>query len=370
MSSMKIAIDAREMAGQGAGKGRYVAELVKALGEIDQTNTYFLYTLKHIEADLPANFHFIKIEGRRGFRQYWLGQDVKRKGCALLFAPTGYLPVLFSRVPTVLTVHDLALFVSPMAKPAFKTWLAERLLLGFASRKADRIIAISQNTKQDLRQVFNVPEEKIAVTLLGYDQSIYSSHADGNDRAVMRERKLTPGYLLFVGTLEPRKNIELLVRAYASLSPELKHAHQLVIAGQKGWNFQPIFDAVLEFKLQNRVKFLGRVDDDSLPSLYRQARVFLFPSHYEGFGLPPLEAMACGTPVIASNVSSLPEVVGKGGILLAPTDLTGFSSAMEDILTDEVLYQELRRKAVAQAAQFSWTKTAQATLAIFNQITR
>lgn len=364
---MKIAVDAREIVGQIAGKGRYTVEVIKGLATIDQENEYFLYSKQPLDIELPRNFTPILIGGLPGLRQLWLAFDAKKRGCQLLFSPTGYLPVVFSLIPSIVVVHDLAVFLSKEAKPALKTLIAERLLLGSAVRRARHIISVSHSTKHDLEELFKVPAKKMTVTQLGYDRSLYSTKKT-NDDEVLKTYNLKPGYLLFLGTLEPRKNIVGILKAYAQLPAELRQQHRLVIGGKKGWYYDSIFTTVEDLKLQDEVQFLGRVPDEHLPTLYRNATIFLFPSFYEGFGLPPLEALACGTPVISSNVSSLPEVVGQAGLLIDPHNPDTIAQAMQQLLTDTKRYEQIKANTVQQADHFNWQQTAQATLAIFKQI--
>lgn len=364
---MKIAIDAREMVGSIAGKGRYVAEVVKAIAGLDTKNQYYLYTKQPIELKLPSNMEQVLIEGLPGLKQVWLAFDAKKRGCDLLFAPTGYLPIVFSLIPTVVTIHDLALFVTKDAKPALKTYIAETLLMRVAVSKSKAIIAVSESTKKDLVKLFAVNPQKITVTPLGYASAIYTPKSQ-NDQAVLDSYALKPGYLLFLGTLEPRKNIVGILQAYSKLSSELRDKHKLVIGGKKGWFYEEIFATVTELGLEQNVQFLGRVPDEHLPALYRRAHLFLFPSFYEGFGLPPLEALASGTPVISSNNSSLPEVVGEAGILVDPYDIAALTESMSTLLTDKKTYQQLKELAPKQAAKFSWTSTAKATVAVFMKV--
>ncbi len=370
---MIIGIDAREMVGQIAGKGRYVYEIVKTLAAIDQTNQYYLYSKQPIELALPEHFTNVLIGGKPGLRQFWLAQDVAAKNCDLFFAPTGFLPVILARVPTVLTVHDLAVFLCKEARPALKTALAERLLLGLASGKAKKIIAVSDSTKKDLVNYFGLAAQKVEVTALGYDSETYRSQASQKqptDQSVLDHYKLKPGYSLFIGTLEPRKNIVGIIKAYSQLPEPLQSAHPLVIGGKKGWFYEEIFATVRELNLEKKIQFLGRVPDEHLPALYRQAKVFLFPSYYEGFGLPPLEAIACGTPVISSNISSLPEVVGEAGLLVDPYQPDALVEAWQTLLSDSAIYNQCKAATGPQAQRFSWETTGRQTLAIFEKVAR
>ncbi len=366
---MRIAIDAREMSGQLAGKGRYIYELVRALAELDSSNQYILYSKSELSIALPKNFTKVVIGGKPGLRQLWLANDVKARDCELLFAPTGYLPVIFSKVPVIVTVHDLAIFVTKDTRPALRTLVAERLLLSWAVKKSAAILSVSESTKSDLIRLFKTSEKKIQVTPLGYDQQSYVVKADATaDKKVLDNYQLTPGYLLFIGTLEPRKNIVSIITAYSQLTSAQQEQYPLVIGGKKGWFYEEIFATVQRLGLENKVHFLGRVEDSELPALYRGAKLFLFPSFYEGFGLPPLEAMACGTPVITSNISSLPEVVGEAGWLVDPHNLLELVEALTILITHEDRYLELKKKAPAQAAQFSWQKTAVLTRELFERV--
>lgn len=364
---MKIAIDAREMVGAVAGKGRYVAEVAKALATINKENIYFLYSKQSVDIKLPKNFQNVLIGGLPGLRQLWLALDAKKRGCDLFFSPTGYLPVIFSLIPSVVTVHDLAIFVTKDARPALKTLIAEKLLLGMVIKKARHITAVSESTKNDLVRLFGVPKEKITTTLLGYDKAAYQPQTK-NDSEILKSYKLKPNYLLFIGTLEPRKNIVGLIKAYSQLSKELQTKYPLVIGGKKGWFYEEIFATVKQLNLENEIKFLGRVPDNHLPALYRNAKIFLFPSFYEGFGLPVLEALACGTPVVTANISSLPEVVGEAGILVNPYNTSDISQAIGKLLTDDKTYTMLKEKSPEQAEKFDWTETAKRTLKVFEDL--
>lgn len=368
-TARNIAIDAREMTGQIAGKGRYVVEVVKGLALLDPTNQYFLYTKAPLtsELKLPTNFTVVRIGGWPGLRQMWLALDAKKRDCSVLWSPTGYLPVIFSLIPSVVTIHDLAIFTTPEAKPALKTLLSERLLLRAAIGKAKRILAVSQSTKNDLVKLFAVADSKVVVTPLGYDQKLYQSKPSG-DQAVLDHYQLQPGYLLFIGTLEPRKNIEGILQSYAKLPTSLQTHHKLVIGGKKGWYYESIFQTVETLGLAESVQFLGRVPDEHLPALYRQAKIFLFPSFYEGFGLPALEALACGTPVISSKTSSLPEVVGTAGALIDPRDTDALKEAIATLLSDNKAYTKAKNETAAQSGRFDWQETAAQTLKVFESL--
>jgi glycosyltransferase involved in cell wall biosynthesis len=175
-------------------------------------------------------------------------------------------------------------------------------------------------------------------------------------------------YLLYVGTIEPRKNLLTLIHAYDELLRETTRCPQLVLCGGRGWLYDEVFKLVEDLKLQDQIRFTGYVDDADLPALYSAAEAFIYPSFYEGFGLPPLEAMACGAPVITSDVSSLPEVVGKAGLTHAPKDTRALTEAMAKLLEDETAREHFRREGLKQAAKFSWERAARETQSIYNEV--
>jgi glycosyltransferase involved in cell wall biosynthesis len=231
-----------------------------------------------------------------------------------------------------------------------------------AVKHGDMILTYSEHTRQDIVRTLGVPEHKIRVTPLAAG----SEFRPIADRTLLRHQLASFGlqdqrYILSVGTLEPRKNQARLIRAFARLlrlEPGLPH--QLVFAGGKGWDNEPIFEAVKQEGIEDRILFLGR--SDPLEVLYNGADLMVYPSLYEGFGLPPLEALACGTPVITSNSSSLPEVVGDAALSVDPEDEEGLCEAMRHVLQDEKLRVELSAKGVQRARQFSWERTAATTL--------
>ena len=353
---MRIAIDAREIMG-GAGKARYVRELILSLSKIDQENQYFLYAWERPEFTLSANFEFIELPKDK-IRLLWLRRDLKARKIDVFLSPTGYHPVIFSPVKSVLVVHDLAVFVEKHSRPEFKTMMIERLSLPIALRRAKHIIADSENTRQDLMKCFKTKADKITTVLLA---PFKLQGKAGSDR-------LPDKYVLFVGTLEPRKNVDGLVRAYASLPDELKKEYPLVLAGRRGWHTEKIDLAIKETSSKKYIIETGYLSEGDLPALYKMATAFVYPSWYEGFGLPPLEAMSYGVPVICSDTSSLPEVVGDAALQVNPADQAEISSALEKLLTNKALRAKLIEAGRDQAMKFSWEKTARQTLEVLESV--
>jgi glycosyltransferase involved in cell wall biosynthesis len=231
---------------------------------------------------------------------------------------------------------------------------------------AKAIIAISKSTKKDLIESYNLPEEKIFVTPLAAGEQ-YNSLIKDQDKQILNKYHLKLPFILFIGTIEPRKNIQGLIKAFDLLFLQKKINHQLVLIGKKGWKSDPIFDLINKVKSKKKIKYLNFVNDQDLPSFYRSAQVFVYPSFYEGFGLPPLEAMKSGCPVIISKTSSLPEVVGKAGLLVNPQSNNDLVSKIDQVIKDQKLRQKMIQDGLIQAKKFSWQKTASLTLAVYQK---
>lgn len=264
----------------------------------------------------------------------------------------------------VVTVHDLSFVRYPQAfRPFNRIYLQA---MGRASvRRAHRVIADSESTRRDLIRLWRIDPGQVVVVPLGIEPEFTPGEPDQVE-AFRRRRGLPERYLLFVGTLEPRKNVTAVVEAFAAwLRRSRRRDVHLVIAGAKGWYYDAVFARVEALQVQDRVHFAGYVPAAELPDWYRGAEGFVYPSLYEGFGLPPLESMACGTPVITSNTSSLPEVVGDAAILVDPTDVEAIAEAMERLLSDPELRRQLREAGMARARLFSWERTARETVAAY-----
>jgi glycosyltransferase involved in cell wall biosynthesis len=233
--------------------------------------------------------------------------------------------------------------------------------------RADRIIAVSKNTKKDLVRLCGVPEEKISVIYPGYNSELFRP-AQIEEQVLYDKFDLKPGYILYVGTIEPRKNLVTLLEAYSLLAQRGIKA-PLVLCGPIGWKSEPFFATLRNLRSKNSVRLLGYVDEEWLPLLYNGASCFAFPSLYEGFGLPLLEAMACGCPVVTSGVSAIPEVVGSSGLMLEdPRDKNLLAEAMSRILEDKDLRARLGAEGIKQASHFTWQNTARETLKVFADV--
>ncbi len=267
----------------------------------------------------------------------------------------------------MITVHDLAFLLYPH----FLTKESARYYghIDQAVRWTDHIIAVSESTKRDTMQHLGVPEDKITVVYEAANPLFRPMDKDGAREQVRNRHGVEGPFILFVSTIEPRKNVPTLLRAVWQLLECYKEDVRLVLAGGKGWLFQDAFAMVEDLKLDSRVHFVGRVSSEDLLHLYNAAEMLAHPAFYEGFGLPPLEAMACGLPVVVANVASLPEVVGDAGLLIDPHDADELTVAMWRLLNDSDLREEMQRKGLRQAERFSWERAARETVEIYQLAT-
>jgi glycosyltransferase involved in cell wall biosynthesis len=375
-SALRIGFDATAAVSQGAGIGRYTRELLRALAQADTENSYRLFyasrTVPHPLPPLAANFHVTRLP----FHDIWLARLWQRAQAPLpanwitgpidLFhSPDFTLPPVRRGTRTLLTVHDLSFVRDPAsAAPGLRGYL--EVVVPRSVARADHILADSAATRADLIELYHTPPEKISVLYCGIHPA-FRPVTDALVLAAVRARYGlgTAPFILAVSTLQPRKNYARLIQAFARL-PDQKV--KLVIAGGKGWLFEAIFSEVERLRLGARVIFPGFVADEDLPALYSAARLLAYPSLYEGFGLPMLEAMACGTPVVASTASCLPEVAGDAARLVPPTDVDALAAALHAVLTDEALRRDLTARGRARAAQFTWEESARQLLATYRRL--
>jgi glycosyltransferase involved in cell wall biosynthesis len=298
---------------------------------------------------------------RIAWEQTILPRELNKLRPELLHGTAYALPVGW-RGPGVVTIYDLSFLRFPRA---FNT--ANRIYLAAttraAARRARRVLTISEHARRDIVRLLSVPEERVEVTYPAAEES-YRPRPAQEVEAFRVARGLPEAFVFALGTLEPRKNLVGLLHAYARLNPQPKRP-PLYIAGGSGWRFGPIFDTVRQLNLVDDVHFLGFVPEDELPLWYNAARLFAFPSLYEGFGLPVLEAMACGTPVITSTAASLPEVGGKAAVLVPPNDTDRIAHEMERVLDDSQLRTEMRAAGRIQASRFNWRSMTDKTVAAY-----
>jgi len=379
---MKIAINALFLRAPASGSGQYLAHLLKALAEVDQRNEYVLLGPRPLlqESNTPHRFPYqVKpvpaFAGRNEnieklvWEQFTCPAAAHEGGADLLHVPYFAGP-LIPRTPTVVTIHD----VIPLRLPLYRAGSrvgAYMYLVARAAHSATLIITVSQHAKKDMMDALKLPPEGIRVIYQAAGEE-YRPITDPAVLAAARARyRVGERYIFYLGGLDQRKNVPQLVRAFAQLYHQVgDRGLQLLIAGnpdrQQGQLFpdpRPIASG-LEIEGQIIYRF---IEEEDKPAIYSGASVFVFPSLYEGFGLPPLEAMSCGTPVICSNRTSLPEVVGDAAISVDPDDIRALTGAMQDVFTHAELAAELRARSLRQAARFSWYKTAQETVAAYEE---
>lgn len=364
-----IGFDVTAALTQGGGIGRYTRELIHALTTEAPQLTYKLFSARPpikppIPNSLPVASHVRHYPAP--VDEHWLYRLWYRArlpvpvqtftGAIDLFhSPDFVLPPVSGRIPTILTVHDLSFVHYPETFPAKLVAYLNRVVPWSVGR-AGHILADSLSTSRDLQSLWGVAAERITVLYSGVNERFRP--VDGATlSSVCHRYELDQPFILAVGTVQPRKNYEMLIRAFQPVAE--RHPHSLVIVGGRGWLDEGLPGEIERLGLGDRVKLAGFVDDADLPAVYSAADLLAFPSLYEGFGLPLLEAMACGTPVISSNASSLPEVVTEASaILLSPHDEKAWTTTMLRLLEDEHARDELRMAGLARSAQFSWLATA------------
>ncbi len=369
---MRIGLDARILHYSHAGIARYVRGLVRGLDRLTEESTEEILLL-HSRKDPQPPYYGTRFPRRtlwtpshHRLEQWFLPLELLPLGLDLLHSPD-FIPPLRRNFRSVITVHDLAF----LRDPAILTAESSRYYgqVGRAAHSADRIIVPSKATRRDSVELLGVSPEKVTVIPEAPDPVFRPWEGDAAALSdEMSQLGVDGPFLLFVGTLEPRKNLPLLLRAYRRLIDEAAAQIRLVIAGRPGWLYQEVFDLTAQLKLTDEVLFLGHVPSQDLRLLYCAAQVYVHPAFYEGFGLPPLEAMACGTPVVAAATSSLPEVVGDAAILVDPTDTEAWTAAIHRVLVEPELRVDLKKRGLARAQRFSWEETARRTLAVYRTV--
>jgi glycosyltransferase involved in cell wall biosynthesis len=384
----RIGIDANCLLYDQSGFGRYTSNLIKNILKNDSANEYFLYAnfirkssqRKKILSDFiyetkAKNVHLRILSLPSQWKEIISGTNfpyskIMPDSLDLYFSPH------FAGIPRngfnkqVVTIHDLVFLKYPEHRGTkLSRYYLKRTKI--AIEKSDKIIAVSLSTKKDLIELLQVPKEKIQVIYEGADDN-FRVIADART-TTLRTKKyvdLKTKYILSVGNLEPRKNLSVIIKAFSLLPLNLQQQYKIVFVGGKGWNNQELAQTIDDYNLSGKIIFTGYVPDKDLPYLYNRAAVFIYPSLYEGFGLPVLEAMSCGTPVITSNLSSLPEIVGRAGILVNPKNEQELAGAIKNILERPKMALSMKKKGLLQAKKFSWQKAAKETLKVFKKVTK
>jgi glycosyltransferase involved in cell wall biosynthesis len=280
---------------------------------------------------------------------------------------TNSVAPLFSPCPTVVTIHDMTLWLLPQYHYGLRLF-SMRPFIPLAARRAATIIAVSQSTKQDIVRILRVPAEKVQVIHEAPAVSFRPMAREAARHILPRDWTLPERFVLYVGTIEPRKNLVRLLQAFAQLRHRGRAPHQLIFVGQRGWKDEPVFQTVETLGLQDAVRFLGYVPHEVLIALYNLAEALVFPSLYEGFGLPVVEAMACGTPVITSRNGSLEEISGNAAEFIEPTSIESIAEALHCVLNNPLRQAELRQQGLAHSSRYSWEIAAKQTQALYRQV--
>jgi len=365
---MLIGIDGNEAnVKQRVGSNQYAFELIWALYNLKSPHQYRVYLKEKPLVELPKatnNWSYRIFGPEKLWTQWRLPLDLyfHKPRPDVFFSPGHYAP-RFCPSPLVVSIMDLGYLRFPnqfIKKDLYQLtfWTA------FSIRKADYILAISESTKNDIIKTYSISAEKIAVTYPGYDKNRFKIQSSNfKIEKIKRRYKISGDYILFLGTLKPSKNVEGLLEAFSILAGSVPA--KLVVAGKKGWLYQTIFEKAKDLGLEEKVIFTDFVSEEDLPFLMAGAKVFVMPSFWEGFGIPVIEAMACGVPVVVSNAGSLPEIVGKAGVIVNPYDIKSIAQGIKKALTER---EFLIKKGLEQVKKFSWEKCAKETLKILEMI--
>ena len=372
---MKIVINTIPLLSPLTGVGQYIYQIAKTLREIDQTHeyTYFKgYYSQHLisPGEHPKAFYSIKEKIRsipllglmvrecKDFLNFFSSRTFD-----IYFEPN-FIPLKIPARHTVATIPDFSFALYP-------EWHSQDKILYFKKhfwekiKRAERIIVISNFIKEEAVHHFKFPEDQITAIHLGFKREIYRVYPPRELVPIREQYHLPENFILFVGSIEPRKNLMNLLKSYGALPGSIRKEYKLVLAGFKGWENKEIMRII--DKLESDVFYIGYIPEKDLGKIYSLARLFVYPSFYEGFGLPPLEAMACGCPVIVSHAASLPEVCGEAAYYINPHEVESITAGMERILADNSLRDILRSKGLERAALFSWEKAAREHLKVFEK---
>ena len=365
---MVVGVDARAAAEVPAGRGRFVRELLRALAQRDDAHRYLLYCREPWEEGaLDERFVWRPID--RPDPVWHLAAAVRaNRACDTFLSTNSYLTAWATRIPTAVVVYDLIAFL-PEMRPQARAARIERATIGPALRRASELLCISEATEADLAARFPAARGKTAVIPLAADARFSAAHSEAELRDAAARHGVAPGgYVLAAGTLEPRKNLIRLIRAHSRLPRDVREAHPLLVVGPRGWEEEQILTATGEQAAT--VRLAGYVSDDDLTRLYAGCTVFAYPSLYEGFGLPVLEAMAAGAPVITSRTSSLPEVAGDAAFYVDPHDEDALCAALEALLGSAEERARLAAAGRERARLFTWDDCAAKTVASLERIAR
>jgi glycosyltransferase involved in cell wall biosynthesis len=360
VSGVHLAVDGSGLARPRAGIGIYTAEILRALAAERPGSRYTVYTRSGQPFDQPEITFRPPPSARLIGRHLLWPARLRRLPAQLYFGPAGLLPLGSVGMPAVVTAHDVAIYRHPEWFPSGQ-WLSVHLVGPRSLRRADAIVAVSACTAREVAELFGVEPARLEVVPEGVGGR-FRPLPDERLEQVRRRYQLPARFLLFVGTIEPRKNLPTLLDAW----DRMPDRPPLVVAGSWGWRCDDVRERLEG--LGPDLRLLGSIPDEDLPALYNLATCLVHPAWYEGFGLTPLEAMACGTPVVVSSAASLPEVVGDAGLLVDPSDVEGWTAAMRQVCGDENLAASLRAGGLRRAAELSWARAARSTWQVIDRV--
>lgn len=368
---MHIAIDAHTVGTQLAGNVTYISNMIESLADIDQTNEYTLYVMEPAAIEMYTgrwpNFTVRRFHHRSRILRYFysFSSQLRLHPADIFFCQ--FSAPQFTPCKIVTSIHDLSFEHLPETF-TLKSSTQMKLTHRRTAKNAEHVVTCSEYSRQDIIKTYGLAPEKVTTIPLAAP-AWFAPVTDAEKRRQIRQKySLNGDYILGVGSIQPRKNLVRLIEAYSMLVKKRDDVPPLVLAGKKAWLFEESVEATKIHGVAERVHFTGFMPDEDLPALYSEAMCFVYPSYFEGFGLPPLEAMQCGTPVITGDRTSLPEVVGDAGLLVDPFDVQAISDALGRMIDDEQLRAQLRAKGLEQAARFSWAAAARQTLDVFERV--
>jgi len=376
---MRIGLDGFPLLTPLTGVGHYTLELARALALLCPTDQFELVApgpfpssiIEDLRRNCPGNLRAVNTEAKSIRRRRWWAVGLPlylRKAALDLFHGTNYEVPLWSRRRSVLTIHDLSILLHANTHQADLARRARRRLPVMA-RSASMIITATECVRHEICEHLHVEADRVRVTPYA-PRSGFRAVAAEQANQTKRRLGIEDEFILFVGTVEPRKNLLTLARAFDQILRQTSRRPQLVVVGAEGWLMDELLAFIKESSIGDRLRLTGYLGDDDLRSLYSSCRVFVYPSIYEGFGLPPLEAMACGAPVIAGNIATFQETLGSAAQLVEPNDVEALARSMVEILDDEGRRRDLSRRGLEQAAKFSWERTAHLTLEVYREVLR
>ncbi len=373
---MKIGIDITPLPPNPVGAGTYIIQLVRAICKLPIDHHLFLIAHpngRKLIGDFDnPNVKWAMIPERSPaarliWEQFGLPRLAKQMNLNLLHSLHYTLPY-FLTCRSVVTFHDMTFFLFPDLHTRSKR-LFFPLVIRMSAKRSDAVISVSENTRRDALRILNISPEKIIAIPNGIGGEFHQIQNQTLLETCRAKYKLPADFILFVGLIEPRKNLPMLIKSYAETQKQRIDV-PLVIVGREGWHYEKVYQLIKDHGIENKVLFTGYISDQDLPLVYNLARVFVYPSSYEGFGFPPLEAMACGTPVISTAVSAMLETVGNAGILIPPQDGEALSRALVSLLHDQANQERLSQIGLQRAAQFTWERTARETIKVYEKVHR